>query len=54
MNLKQLEGLLITHLQESGEIRADLKWVKRAVWTIATAIVPFNLAMVGYLLWGMR
>jgi hypothetical protein len=50
MNLRQIEKLLIAHLQESGEIRADLKWVKRAVWTLAAGVVSWNVAVVSYLL----
>jgi hypothetical protein len=26
----KLESTLITHLEESGEIRSDLKWLKKA------------------------
>lgn len=54
MNLKQIEGLLIQHLQESGEIRADLKWLKRAFWALAGGGISFNVAMACYLLWGTR
>jgi hypothetical protein len=32
--MDKLEEAFITHLTESGEIRADLKWVKKAVWTL--------------------
>ena len=52
MNLKQIEKLLIQHLQESGEIRADLRWVKRAIWTLAGMGVTFGLSMASYILWG--
>lgn len=50
MNLKQIEKALIQHLQESGEIRADLKWVKKAVWTVAAGGISWNVAVVSYLL----
>lgn len=53
MRLKELEILvnelkksLETHLQESGEIRTDLKWLKRAFWTLAAGGVTFNLTFV--------
>ncbi len=52
MKLKDLEGLLVQHLQESGEIRADLKWLKKAFWTLTTAGISFNVALVTYLLMG--
>lgn len=32
--LDKLEAAFITHLMESGEIRADLKWLKKAFWTL--------------------
>lgn len=38
-----IEKALLHHLEESGEIRADLKWLKKAVWglggLILTAII---------------
>lgn len=52
MNLKQLEKLLISHLQESGEIRADLRWLKRSFWVFASGGMSFNVALACYLLWG--
>lgn len=33
--LSKLEDAFIQHLTESGEIRSDLKWLKRAFWTLA-------------------
>lgn len=36
--LTKLEDAFIQHLTESGEIRSDLKWLKRAFWTIAGLI----------------
>jgi hypothetical protein len=32
--LDKVEAALETHLIESGEIRGDLKWLKKAVWFI--------------------
>lgn len=38
-----LEKAMVKHLEESGEIRADLKWLKKSFWVLAglisTAIV---------------
>lgn len=50
MNLKQLETLLMAHLQESGQIRTDLGWLKKAFWALATAGIGFNFSLVLYLL----
>lgn len=32
--ITSLEKALETHLIESGEIRGDLKWLKKAIWFI--------------------
>jgi hypothetical protein len=57
MELKELEMLLVTHLQESGEIREGVKEVKRGLdtlstrlWAIALICVSTMLAVVGFLL----
>lgn len=31
----KLEDMFLQHLTESGEIRGDLKWLKKAFWTLA-------------------
>jgi hypothetical protein len=41
MTLKDIEKLLLKHLEESGEIRTDLKWLKRAFWAIV-AYLPMS------------
>ena len=41
MILKELETLLLRHLEESGEIRTDLKWLKRAFWALV-AYLPLS------------
>lgn len=33
--LTKLEDAFMQHLAESGEIRGDLKWLKKAFWTLA-------------------
>jgi hypothetical protein len=33
--LTKLEDAFMQHLTESGEIRGDLKWLKKAFWTLA-------------------
>lgn len=49
MTLKQIEKILIEHIQESGQIRADLAWLKKAHWIQFTAVVTFILtAAVSY------
>jgi hypothetical protein len=32
--LDALEKAMTTHLEESGEIKADLKWLKKALWLV--------------------
>lgn len=32
--LERLEGTVQKHLEESGEIRADLKWLKKFMWFV--------------------
>ena len=39
--LDKLEEIVATHLQESGEIRADLRWLKKFVWIlVASPMIP--------------
>lgn len=33
--ITKLEDAFVQHLAESGEIRGDLKWLKKAFWTLA-------------------
>lgn len=33
--LTKLEDAFTQHLSESGEIRSDLKWLRKAFWTLA-------------------
>lgn len=46
--VSNLEKTLETHLIESGEIRSDLKWLKRAFWTLSGAALTFNTVVAGY------
>jgi hypothetical protein len=39
-----LEEVVEKHLVESGEIRADLKWVKKMIWFVFTS--PFLIEAV--------
>ena len=32
--VEKLEGVVAKHLEESGEIRADLKWLKKFLWLV--------------------
>jgi hypothetical protein len=34
-----LEKAIVSHFEESGEIRADLKWLKKFFWVLAAGIV---------------
>jgi len=29
-----MDKALVSHIEESGEIRADLKWLKKMIWGI--------------------
>lgn len=57
MRLKELEKLLVNHLQESGEIRAGVAEVKHGLdvlsgrlWAIAVICVSTLMAVCGFLL----
>jgi len=43
----KIEEALIAHLTESGEIKSDLKWLKRGMWWVIGGGLVFNL----YHLW---
>lgn len=32
--MDRVENMLETHLTESGEIRQDIKWLKKAYWSL--------------------
>ena len=32
--IEHLEGIVTKHLEESGEIRNDLKWLKKGLWFV--------------------
>lgn len=34
-----LEGVVVKHLEESGTIRTDLAWLKKAFWTLTAAAI---------------
>lgn len=42
----KLEDAFIQHLTESGEIRGDLKWLKKAFWTLAGLGVTVAAGMI--------
>jgi hypothetical protein len=41
--MDKLEEIVMKHLTESGEIRADIKWLKRAVYWMIGGGVLLNL-----------
>jgi hypothetical protein len=43
----KVEDALEKHLVESGEIRADLKWLKKAIWFVFTS--PFLIEAVKHI-----
>lgn len=54
MTLKQLETLVLAHLQESEAIKADLQWLKKALWLKVTSSLTFytllTIAIITYML----
>ena len=53
--MSKLEAVVTAHLEESGSIRADLAWLKKAMWTLAGVGVTFNVILaVGLLLYMVR
>lgn len=52
--LDDLKEIVSIHLQESGAIRSDLAWLKKAFWTLAGAGITLNasilVAILTYLL----
>lgn len=54
-DLRELRAKLEKHLEESGEIRNDLVWIKKAFWTLAAAGITFNVSfIVGILLYVIK
>jgi hypothetical protein len=49
--VSHLEGAVEAHLIESGEIRADLKWVKKMIWFVFTS--PFLIEAVKHIHMGV-
>ncbi len=41
--MSKLEAVVTTHLEESGAIRADLAWLKKAMWALVGAGVTFTV-----------
>lgn len=44
-DLQELRAKLEQHLEDSGVIRADIAWLKKAFWTLAGAGVTFNVTL---------
>lgn len=54
-DLQELRNKLEKHLEESGEIRNDISWLKKAFWTLAGAGVTLNVSIVaGIILFLLR
>lgn len=52
--LDRVERILTTHMEESGGIRADLAWIKKAIWACVGACLTFNVGLVTFVLTKMR
>lgn len=44
--MDKLEAVIVTHLEESGAIRTDLAWLKKAFWTLAAAMIAAVVAQI--------
>jgi hypothetical protein len=44
-DLRDLRKKLEDHLEESGEIRSDLKFLKKAFWLLAGGLISFNVML---------
>lgn len=44
--MSQLEAVVTKHLEESGAIRADLAWLKKAMFALAGAGTTFTVTLV--------
>lgn len=44
--MDKLEAVMVTHLEESGAIRTDLAWLKKAFWTLAAAMIAAVAAQI--------
>ncbi len=50
--MTKLEDIVATHLEQSGNIRTDLAWLKKSFWTLAGAGITFNVTLaVGLILY---
>lgn len=45
MKLPEVEALLMKQIEELSAIKADLAWLKKAFWVLATANVTFNVTL---------
>lgn len=53
--MTRLEQIVENHLEQSGNIRTDLAWLKKSFWALAGAGVTFNVTLVvGLLLYLLK
>lgn len=52
--LDRIERIVAGHMEESGSIRADLAWLKKATWACVGACLTFNVGLVTYMLTKLR
>jgi hypothetical protein len=36
VKLKEVETMLVKHLEESGQIRSDIAWLKKSFWALVS------------------
>jgi hypothetical protein len=47
--LDRVERILAQHLEESGEMRNDIKWIKKTLWAFIGAMVTMSVTLSGVL-----
>ena len=48
--MTRLEQIVELHLEQSGNIRTDLAWLKKSFWALAGAGITFNITLIAGLL----
>ncbi len=55
VRMTRLEQIVETHLEQSGNIRTDLAWLKKSFWALSGAVMTFTITLVvGLLLYLLK
>lgn len=44
--MTRLEGIVETHLEQSGGIKTDLAWLKRAFWLVGGGVMTGTITLI--------